>query len=136
MPNPITPGPDATLALLQYLRLRPELTALIPAAKIVTEIPTNPTYPYVLVTLGGGRGIWPALDEPSLQVDSVGGTKALCGQIARTVRACIWAIANDIVPAGVLCSGSDEMAPAYIPDTIPSPPLPRYVARYSLLTHP
>ena len=136
MPNPITPGPDATLALLQYLRLRPELTALIPAAKIVTEIPTNPTYPYILVTLGGGGGIWPALDEPSMQVDTFGGSKALCGQIARMVRACVWAAANDVVPAVVICSGAEEMAPAYIPDTVPTPPLPRYTARYSLLLHP
>ena len=135
MPNPITPGPDATLALLQYLRLRPELTALIPAAKIVTEIPTNPTYPYVLVTLGGGTSIWPALDEPSMQVDTFGGSKALCGQIARMVRACIWSIANDVVPAGVLVSGDDEMPPAYVPDAVMSPPQPRYVARYSVLMH-
>ena len=136
MPNPITVQSDAVLALLQFLRLRPELTALIPADHIVTEIPTSPSYPYVIVQLGGGRGIWPALDEPSIQVDSVGGAKALCGQIARTVRACIWSIANDVVPAGVLCSGADEMAPAYIPDTVPTPPLPRYTARYALLLHP
>jgi len=136
MPNPITPGPDATLALLQYLRLRPELTALIPAAKIVTEIPTNPTYPYVLVTLGGGGGIWPAIDEPSMQVDTFGGSKALCGQIARMVSACIEAIANDVVPAAVLCSGSSEMRMAWIPDTVTSPPLARYTARYSVLMHP
>ena len=136
MPNPIAPGPDATLAVLQYLRLRPQLTALIPAAKIVTEIPNPATYPYVLVTLAGGLAIWPALDEPSLQVDTVGGTKALCGQIARMVRACIWSIANDTVPAGVLVSGAEEMAPAYIPDTTSTPVLPRYTARYAVLLHP
>ena len=136
MPNPVTVQPDAVLALLQYLRLRPELTAIIPADHIVTEIPTSPTYPYVIVQEGGGTGIWPALDEPALQVDTVGGLKPLCSQIARTVRACIWAIANDVVPAGTLCSGSDTMRLAYLPDMVPTPPLPRYVARYSLLLHP
>ena len=141
MAYPVFVQPDAILVLLQYLRQRPELTALIAADHIVTEIPsadaTHPvTYPYIVIQRGGGRGIWPGLDEPSLQVDSVGGTKALCGQIARTVRACIWAIAGDVVPAGVLASGSDEMPPAYLPDTIPVPPLPRYVARYSIIIHP
>ena len=136
MPYPVYVQPDATLAVIQYLRLRTELTALLPAASIVTEIPTSPTYPYVVVQLAGGSGIWPALDEPAMQIDVVGGTKALCGQIARTIRACIWAIANDTVSAGVLSSGWDQMPPAYIPDTIPTPPLPRYTARYSVICHP
>ena len=136
MPNPVYVQPDAVLALLQYLRLRPELTALLPAASIVTEIPTNPTYPYVLVQEGGGTGIWPAIDEPALQVDTVGGTKDKCSAIARTVRACIWSIANDVVPAGVLVSGADTMRMAYIPDTVPTPPLARFTARYSVLLHP
>ena len=136
MPYPVFVQPDAVLAVMQYLRLRPELTALIAADHIVTEIPTNPTYPYVVVQEGGGTGIWPALDEPALQIDTVGGTKPLCSQIARTVRACIWSIASDVVPAGVLCSGADTMRMAYIPDTVPTPVLPRFVARYSVLLHP
>ena len=136
MANPIAVLPDATLAVIQYLRLRTELMALIASDHIVTKIPTSPTYPYVVVQWGGGNGIWPAIDDAAVQIDSVGGTKVQCGQIARTVRACIWAIANDIVPAGVLSSGADNMAPAYIPDTVPVPPLPRYTARYSVLLHP
>ena len=136
MANPIYLMPDAVLAVLQYLRLRPELTALLPAASIVTEIPSNPTYPYVVIQEGGGTGIWPAIDEPALQIDTVGGPKPLCSQIARTVRACIWGIANDVVPAGVLCSGADTMRMAYIPDTVPTPPLARFTARYSVILHP
>ena len=136
MAYPVAVMPDAVLAVLQYLRLRPELTALLPAASIVTEIPSNPTYPYVVIQEGGGTGIWPAIDEPALQIDTVGGPKPLCSQIARTVRACIWAIANDVVPAGVLVSGADTMRLAYIPDTIPTPPLARFTARYSVLLHP
>ena len=136
MANPVFVQPDAVLALMQYLRLRTELMALIPSDHIVTEIPASPTYPYVVVQWGGGNGIWPAIDDASMQIDSVGGTKVACGQIARTVRACIWAIANDVVPAGVLCSGADTMRMAYIPDTVPTPPLPRFTARYSLTLHP
>jgi hypothetical protein len=136
MANPVYVQPDAVLALMQYLHLRSELMALIASDHIVTEIPASPTYPYVVVQEGGGTGIWPAIDEPALQVDTVGGTKPQCSLIARTVRACIWAIANDVVPAGVLCSGADTMRMAYIPDTVPTPPLPRFTARYSILLHP
>jgi len=136
MANPVYVQPDAVLALMQYLRLRTELMALIASDHIVTEIPASPTYPYVVVQEGGGTGIWPAIDEPALQVDTVGGTKAACSLIARTVRACIWSISSDVVPAGTLCSGFDQMRMAYIPDQIPTPPLPRFVARYSVLMHP
>ncbi|TFB96526.1 MULTISPECIES: hypothetical protein [unclassified Cryobacterium] len=136
MPNPVYVLPDAVLATIQYLRTIPELTTLIDSTHIVTEIPSAPTYPYIVVQLGGGNGIWPALGNPALQIDSVGGSKQLCGQIARTVQAAVWAVANDRVPAGVLVSGTEEMGASWLPDTIPNPPLPRYVARYRLLTHP
>lgn len=136
MANPLTVLPDTALALIQYLRLRPEVTALLPAGNILTAIPSAATYPYVLVTPAGGIGIWPALDDASLQVDTVGGTQASCSLIARTVRAAVWAIANDTVPAGVLVSGAEELGPQWIPDTIPVVPLARYVARYRIILHP
>ena len=137
MPYPLAVDPDATLAAIQYLRT---VTALVPALiasdHIVTEIPSAPTYPYIVVQEAGGSSIWPAIDNPTLQIDTVGGTKALCNQIARTVKAAVVGIANDTVPEGVLSSGHEEMRRAWIPDTIPTPPLSRYTARYSVLLHP
>lgn len=138
MPNPLTVLPDAVLATQQYLRLRPEITALTAATKVVSELPSSTDYstPYVVVQWAGGIGHWPAIDEPAVQIDVVGGTKYLCGQAARTVRAAVWAIANDVVPEGVLASGFEEVAPSWLPDTVPVPPLPRYTARYRIITHP
>lgn len=138
MANPIYVQPDPVLALIQYLRGIAELTTVTPAAKVVSELPSSPDYstPYVIVQRAGGTGIWPALDEPAMQVDTVGGSKVLCGLAARTVRAALWAIANDIVPAAVLVSGVDEMPPSWMPDMVPVPPLPRYTARYRVLMHP
>jgi len=137
MPYPLAVDRDATLATIQYLRT---VTALVPTLiasdHIVTEIPTSPTYPYVVVQEAGGSSIFPAIDVPTLQVDTVGGSKALCNQIARTVKAAVVAIANDIVPEGVLSSGHEEMRRAWIPDTVPTPPLSRYTARYSVTLHP
>jgi len=137
MAYPLAVDPDATLATIQYLRTVTALVpALIPSDHIVTEIPSAPTYPYVVVQEAGGSSIFPAIDNPTLQIDTVGGSKALCNQIARTVKAAVVGIANDIVPEGVLSSGHEEMRRAWIPDTIPTPPLSRYTARYSVLLHP
>jgi len=135
VPYPRAVLPDGVLAVQQYLRGLAEVTALIDAAKIVTELPKAPVYPYVIVQWAGGLGHWPAMDEPAIQIDVIGGTKFACGLLTRTVRAAMWAIANDVVPEGVLVSGQEEVAPSWLPDTIPIPPLPRYVARYRVLTH-
>lgn len=138
MPNPIRVMPDPVLITIQYLRTISEVTSLVPANRILSALPPqNLTYPYILVSWGAGRGIARGtIDQPSMQIDVVGGSKELCGQIARTVRASIWAIANDVVGAGVLASGEDMTAPQWMPDTTTTPPLSRYVARYSITIHP
>ncbi len=137
MAFPVTVLPDDELALIQYLRTVPEVTALVPGARITTELPPSPTYPVVLVQRAGGVGIWPALDDAALQVDVVAaaGQRRACKVLAQTVRGAILAIANDTVAEGVLASGSEEVGPQYLPDTIPNPPLPRYTARYRVITH-
>ncbi len=137
MAFPLASLPDDELALIQYLRSVPEVTALVPAARITLELPPSPTYPVVLVQRAGGQAIWPALDDAALQVDVVnaaGGRRA-CKVLAQTVRAAILAIANDVTAEAVLASAFEEIGPQYIPDTVPVPPLPRYTARYRVLLH-
>jgi hypothetical protein len=137
MPNSIYVLPDAKLAVIEYLSSITAVTTLVPATNILTKVPlTGVTYPYILVQWGGGNGIWPALDEPAIQIDVVGDTEFNCGKIARTVRAVIWAIANDTVAAGVLVSGADEMSPTWMPDNVANPPLSRFTARYRIILHP
>lgn len=144
MPNPLAIFPDEKLAVIQYLRLRTEITTLTAAGKILTQIPASPNYstPYIIVQRAGGTSIWPAIDEPSMQIDVVGGLlsgggmdEVLCGQVARAVRAAILAIANDIVPAGVLSSGHDEVALQWMPDTVSVPTIARFTARYRVILH-
>ena len=56
--------PDAELALIQYLRSRSEITSLVPAARITTVRPQEPTYPLVLIQRIGGTSLaWNAIDE-------------------------------------------------------------------------
>lgn len=135
MPNPVATLPDDELALIQYLGLVPEVTALVPAARITTELPPTPVYPAVLISLVGGVDVARGIGEPAVQVDVVGGTKGQCKRLTLAVKAAILAIANDVVPEGVLSSASEEVGPSWLPDTIPTPPLPRYVARYRIILH-
>lgn len=137
MPYPIVVMPDDELALIEYLRSIPEVTALIPAARITLQLPPSPTYPVVLVQrIGGDFLVWPQIDQPALQIDVIGGTRHQCKQLMLTVRAAILAIANDVVAEGVLSSATEEVGPSWLPDTIPNPPLPRYTARYRVSLHP
>jgi hypothetical protein len=138
MPYPLVIQPDDELALIQYLRGIAQVTALVPGTRITTELPPNPVYPVVLVQRAGGVGIWPAIDEPALQVDVVEnpGRRFECKTLMRTVRAAILAIANDTVAQGVLSSAFEEVGPQWLPDTVPVPPMPRYTARFRVLIHP
>jgi len=137
MAFPLASLPDDELALIQYLRTVAQVTALVPGTRITTDLPPNPIYPVILVQRAGGTAIWPALDDSALQVDveAAAGQRRACKQLAQIVRAAILAIANDVVAEAVLASGSEEIGPQWMPDTIPVPPLPRYTARYRVLLH-
>lgn len=133
---PVNVLPDAELAVIQYLRSRTEVTALVPSDRITTTLPPQPTYPVVLVQrIGGLATAWQQIDEPALQVEVVGGSRYQCQQLARTVRACLLAIRNDTVAEGTLVSGTEEVAIQWMPDMVVVPPLPRFVARYRVFIH-
>jgi len=137
MPNPLTVFPDDELAILTYLRSVSAVTALISAAKIIQQLPPTPVYPYVLVQRAGGQSPDSrAMDEPAIQVDVLALDRAQAKVLMLTVRAAILAIANDTVAGvGVLVSAYEEVGPSWLPDTVPIPPLPRYVARFRILLH-
>lgn len=137
MPYQIVVMPDDELALIEYLRSIPQITALVPAGRITLQLASPPIYPAVLIQrIGGDTAVWPQIDQPAIQVDVVGGTRDQCKKLMLTVRAAILAIANDVVAEGVLSSASEEVGPSWLPDTIPVPPIPRYTARYRILLHP
>lgn len=135
MGYPLSPLPDDELALIQYLRGVPEVTALVPGARITTDLPPSPVYPVVLVQRMAGQTLTWGVDEPALQVDVVGGAKDECKVLTQTVRAAILAIANDVVDEATLVSAYEEMGPTWLPDTVPTPPLPRYTIRFRVLLH-
>lgn len=136
MPNPLNVLPDDELAVIQYLRGITALIALVPAGNIINELPPSPVYPFVLIQRGGGQAGYPgATDEPMIQIDTLATDRHAAKQLMRTVRAAMFAIANDTVAEGILSSAYEEVGPAWLPDTISIPPVPRYVARFRILLH-
>jgi hypothetical protein len=139
MPYPITKLPDAELALIQYLRTRSELTAYVPADRIMTTLPPKPVadVPYVLIKrIGGSQEWWGRIDHAAIQVDVIGGSRYNCQTAVRAVRATILAIAGDQVDEATLVSASEEVGPQWMPDMVPVPPVSRFVARFQVLLHP
>jgi hypothetical protein len=137
MPNPLNVLPDDELAVLLYLRSINAVTNLIDPTKIIQQLPPTPVYPFVLVQRAGGQSPDSrAMDEPAIQVDTLATDRAQAKRLMLTVRAAILAIANDIVPGvAVLASAYEEVGPAWLPDTVTIPPVPRYVARFRILLH-
>ena len=138
MPAPISVLPDAELAVIQYLRGIASVTALLPGTRIYTAIPAKAVYPLVLVQRAGGVPLaWQFIDDASIQVDVVGGTRHLCSQIARTVRAALVGIRNDTVAEATLASASSDVGLQWIPEQVEAStiPFPRFTARYSVILH-
>lgn len=128
---------DDELAVIQLLRATPEVTALVPAANILTQLPPSPQYPYVLVQRVSGQMLtWVTGDQPVLQIDALGGTQPACKKLMLTVRAAIMSVASTVVPAGVIESASEQVGPGWMPDTVSVPPVARYTSRIELVTHP
>ena len=138
MAFPINVMPDDELAVIQYLRSVWVVTALVPADRITTELPPSSSYPAITVKrVGGLAAQWQYLDDPAIQVDVWGPMdRYACKQAARTVRAAILAIANDITSEAVLVSAAEEMGLQWLPDgELSVKPLPRYTARFRVLIH-
>lgn len=135
MPYPITLQADDELALIQYLRSIPTVTALVPAGNIILELLPSPTYPYVLVQRAGGNALAPDIDDTALQVDALATTRADAKTLGLAVRAAVLAIANDVVTEATLASAAEEIGLQWLPDTVPTPPIPRYTARYRVILH-
>jgi len=145
VPYPIVAFPDATLAVIQYLRSRPEVTDLIDPGNIGPRLPDTPSWPQVMIHRGGGTPVtrqW--VDDAAIQVDAMipadpaqypDGPKQ-CADLIAAVVACLSAIADDTVPEAVLCGARIDVGPLWMPDPVSQPPLSRYVARATVTLHP
>lgn len=132
MTRPVSLLPDAELAVIAYLRGRSEITAILPAARITTALPSVPAWPALLVQRSGGRPVAAErLDAADMVIDAVGTDKAQCSLLARTAAAVLVAAAGTQVPeaGAVIQSAELGQGPMWLPDTQSNPPLARYMVR-------
>lgn len=113
--------------------------AAIVADRVYTETPNHAVFPFMRVSLIGGRPVYSRplfLDEALIQIDAFGGPKVQARQLIDITRA---ALAEDFLGShagvGVVTSVTfGELA--YVPDDTWEPPKPRYAATASVYTHP
>lgn len=132
MTRPVSLLPDAELAVIAYLRGRPEITAILPASRITTALPSVPVWPALLVQRNGGRPVvQERLDRADMVLDAVGTDKAQCSLLARTAAAVLVAAAGtQVLEAGAIVQSVQlEQGPMWLPDIQSNPPLARYVVR-------
>lgn len=128
---------DVERLISAWLRARPEVAAIVDD-RVYTEIPNNAVFPFMRVTLIGGRPVYSRplfLDEALMQIDAFGGPKVIARQLIDLTRA---ALAADFlgVHAGVGVVTSVTFGElAYVPDDTWEPPKPRYAATASVYTH-
>jgi len=128
---------DVERLLSSWLRARPEVIAVV-EDRVYTEIPGHAVFPFLRVTLIGGRPVYSRplfLDEALIQIDAYGGPKVLARQLIDLTRAAMATeFLGDHPGVGVVTSVVfGELA--YIPDDTWEPPKPRYAATTSVYTH-
>ncbi len=91
--------PDAEKLTIGYLVGVPEVVAVV-GSRVHTAVPTEPTYPLVVVRRFGGfdadEGV---LDAARIQLDCYGNTKGQAQTLAQTVRAALHQMSRSV--AGV-----------------------------------
>lgn len=124
LPAPVLP--DAVVIVRAFLLTCPEITALV-SSRIYSQSPATPTYPYITVQRIGGGQTEHRIDSASLQVDCWGATESSASQVARTTRAALLSAWNYVHTSGVLLATTEELGLSWQPDTVRTPPQPRFL---------
>lgn len=133
LPAPVLP--DAVVVVRSFLLSRPAVTALV-STRVHSQSSETPTYPYITVQrIGGGQSDL-RIDHASLQIDCWGATEASASLVARTTRAALLAAWNYVHSTGVLLATTEELGLSWQPDTVRTPPQPRFVFGVAAHLHP
>ncbi len=117
--------PDAELLVIGYLNGHGFAAS--------TDLPTAPTYPLLTVNRIGGIPVDRVLDVARLQVDAWGASRASAGDYARSARAALLAM-PDSVPR--VTAVLDDLGLSWQPDTVVTPPRPRFLFGVAVYLRP
>ena len=125
--------PDIELAVIDFLRSYAPLTAT--GAKVGSELPASPSWPFITVVRLGGPADFPGwLDHPRVQVDAWADTKAQAYSAIAAARAGLLDLPG--VHDNTVITAADELTgPQWLPDPVANS-RPRYFVVFSLTTHP
>lgn len=131
--------PDVEKIVAEFLRSQSDVAALV-SGRVYTDMQglSSPTYPLVLVGLLGGPSHYPAwLQEGRLQVEAWwrGGKKPDLRNVILTVAASLPHLENTVHTEGVV-GAVDVGTPHWLPDTVPTPAMARWLLDVTLTAHP
>lgn len=125
--------PDAELLVVNWLRARTEITALV-STRVYTQIPAGPSFPLIRITrIGGIPEIRQHLDVARIQVDAWGTSQYQARTVAATAQAALHA-AVGLHATGVVSNVDDDLGLTWSPDSETNQP--RYVFGVALYIHP
>lgn len=130
---------DAEEILLNHLKADTAVTALVPASRITTELPKSFTKQSRIQAFRTGGvpdedDIPGHLDQPSLQINAFGSTKAQAHAVAAEAIRSVLAAPAATHSGAVVTHARRVLGPTWSPD--PPTDTPRYIIGVILWIHP
>lgn len=121
-------APDIELIVADYLRAHTDVTALV-GSRVSTDEPASPVYPLLLVEMSDGayrdgRAHWTF--EATIDVECKAATKVAASLLARTALAALMECVGYAHAQGHVVDVAEFTGPDWSPDTVRTPPQPRY----------
>lgn len=115
--------PDVETLVIQYLKDHAGVLALIPATRISSELPSQPSFPYLTVAMGPGVvRVEGHLAGWRMQGDAWGGTREQARALALVAQAALAGIPRATYPEGIVTGAETLAAPRKFPDPVSNRP--------------
>lgn len=128
--------PDTEALLVEYLLSHASVAALV-GTRVRTELPAEPIFPCLTLTLiSGSEIVRQHFDESLIQVTAWAERKQDASLLIRTARAALHEAPDVDHDRGVVTGVRNLVAPRWFPDDSVAPPLPRYLFDAGVFVHP
>lgn len=130
---PLRLAADVEALVTGWLRAHPDIAALV-GARVVTELPAQPTWPTLRILRVGGIADYPGwLDPASIQVEAWAATKESANDLARAALAALSDLPGTHAE-GVVTHVTQNLGLTWAPDEATDQP--RYLFGVAVYTHP
>lgn len=127
--------PDSLMLAIDYMKVHASVISLV-GTRVSPELPPNPTYPYLTVTMMAGvEKDAGHLDEAYLDIFAWANTPNDASVLCRTARAVMLDAHLVSHARGVVSRPRTVMTPRWLPDDV-NPPKPRWACTVAFSIHP